>query len=177
MRTRRSRDPAEQPETFGPSPETFAFIVLSGLPLAMTITPWLRGNQPTRDLLISAGIVLFVSYAVLALRLTLSVEGIRYRSPFSRAPVVKWSSIVRVRVRAELLGGRTYPAYFMEIHASDRQGPVILNLRMFSRKALARLGTLLSERASSARLDEATTHLGKGRVPSVLFKDRHNGAV
>ena len=126
MTTHASHDTAEQPETFGPNPETFAFIVLSGLPLAMTIT---------------------------------------------------WSCIIRVRAGAELLGGRTYPPYLMEIVASDRQEPVILNLKMFSRRGLARLATLLSERASNAQLDKATTHLAKGRVPSVLFKNRRKGAV
>src|SRR5262245_35475126 len=156
-------------EQFGPSAETFAFVVLAALPLVVMFRPWLRGHQSTRDVVMAGCFVLFVLYAVLSFKISLSAEGVRYRSPFGRPPLLSWPTIIRVRTGAKAIGRRTYPPYFMEIHTNQRNRPVIINIKFFSRRALSRLATLLCERAPQAELDDATRRLAKGKVPSVFF--------
>jgi len=179
MTTSNPTRPREEIEVFGPSPETYAFVALAALPLLAMIGPWRHGYQPTRDLIIAAGVVPLVLYAVRAFKISLSLDGVRYRSPFGRPPLVRWSSITRVRTGAKPFGGfggGDYPRYFMEIHANELERPVIINVKFFSRAALARLATLLCQRAAHAHLDEATQHLAKGSVPSVFSRGRGKGA-
>jgi hypothetical protein len=163
--TSSAREPIE---VFGPSPETYALVVLAALPLATMIGPWLRGYQRTRDLLVATGVALFALYAVRAFQLSLSPNGVRYRSPFGRPPVIRWSSITRVRTGAQ--STRKYPLYFMEIVSADLDRPLVINIKFFSRKALRRLAALLVQHAAQAHLDHATQDLAKGEVPSMFFR-------
>jgi hypothetical protein len=156
-------------EKFGPSPEIFVFVALATLPLIGLFVPWVRGSQPTWVIVMALALALFVLYGVLSFRISLSIVGVRYRSPLGRYPLLAWSSITRVRTGAKPIGRRTYPPYFMEIHTRERELPVVINIKFFSRKALVRLATLICERASQADLDKDTELLANGTFPSVFF--------
>jgi hypothetical protein len=154
-------------ENFGPSRETFIFVALSAGPFALTIVPWLHGHQPTRDLWFGIAIFAFGLYSIFAFKISLSQKGLRYRSPLSRHPIVEWSSIIRVQTGVKFQRG-AYPPYFMKIHITGENQPLVINIKFFRKKALVRVATLIYERSPQAELDAGTKRLATGTLPSIL---------
>lgn len=97
----------------------------------------------------------FVLYWLISFRVSFLPAKLEYKTPFGSAQTLEYKDVTRVSYKVASLGeGRKYSALFVLVIEAAGREPLVINTKPFSTEALHHIALGLTQKCSSAHIDE-----------------------
>lgn len=125
-------------------------------------------NPPLNPFVILIGPAVFALIYVFFFPNTVTIEEhvLKTTTIFSSSRI-SYEDILKVKIKLEICG---YPPYQMQIFHKNEQtsNPIVINIKLFSRKDLMVLARTLIEKSPQADLCDGIKRMRDGQMPSLL---------
>ena len=138
---------------------------------------FLGGNdwEAWKGRLACLAVVALVLSWVYSFKVILGANEITYKRLFHRASSLPYDSIREAKIETFMPFNRKpadtwKPTYSLRLITEQSADAFTINIKVFSRKRLSKMISILASKAPNARFDSRCKKMMKGKMPSVIFK-------